>query len=166
MLLGCEDGAIGPAKNTCPKGNPGLKGDKGDMGEKGDSGTDTTARYIDFTLSWDGSKRESVSDYTLPKFDAKSEYIYIYIISEGLLYHPLPYYGAAFNTNGIAKIVDIKYYFASTGKLIVNNLEYRETGASSFRFRAIVAPMVAGAKNRVDLSYTEISEMYDLKPAQ
>lgn len=174
MLFGCEgkEGPIGPqglqgaAGPIGPKGNVGTKGDKGDKGEKGDPGTSAVARYYDFSLTWNGVQLFSTNEYTLLSFDRTKEYIIVYANSEGLIFNPLPTNGSVTNSLGQFKTVDFRNYYTATGKISISNWNYREVGASTFRFRTVVAPMIAGAKMNADLPYSDLEKMYKLLPAQ
>jgi hypothetical protein len=173
VILSCtgEDGAIGPKGDTGmpgPKGDTGAQGPKGDTGpkgEKGDPGTSSsaaTARYYDFELRWDGTKLSSVNDYTIPNFDASKQFALFYINSEGLLWHQLPYFGAVFSTSGASKFIDMKVLYTQSGRVSISDWEYRDNGATSYKFRVVVAPMVPGARLSATTPYLEVKDLYNL----
>lgn len=170
FLFACEgeqgpagpQGPIGPQGATGANGPTGPQGAQGPKGDKGDPGTSATARYYDFTLSWTGASLFSLNEYTLPKFDPLKEYVILYISSSDLLFHPMPYYGAARTTGGITEVVDMKYYYTQSGKFSVYNRDYDDIGAATFKFRAVVAPMVAGSRISSETPYEQVKEMFNL----
>ncbi|MFT7434907.1 MAG: hypothetical protein ACI8UX_000698 [Psychromonas sp.] len=147
-----------------------LEGQKGEVrpaGQTGAAGTNgamATARYFDVVYSWDGTTGMSSTKYTLPSFNPFSEYILAFVVmGDNISFKPLPIVeGAAINTSGTAKNVDMSYIYRATGSVAISERNYRDNGPQSFNIRVVVVPIIAGARISRLTSYEEVKKMYNL----
>lgn len=154
-------GAQGPAGVQGPTGPAGATGA---TGAQGPAGTSATARYYDFELEFDGLTPGAVDYYKIPKFDFNKEYCLTYVFNEALV-KPVPGYVVAKDLkNNVSEIVDMEvtYTTGTTGLVFLSDFNYKTNKDGRFKFRVIVAPLVAGARMRADVSYDVIKKMYNL----
>jgi hypothetical protein len=179
LFAACEgpagpQGAVGPVGPQGPAGANGVAGATGTAGKDGTNGKDgkdgtsATARYYDFTQTWTGSLPGSVENYYLVKpFNKANEYILVYL-KDGSFYTPLPIKGGGYESDGkTLNIVDFRFSYApltsaAEALLFVDEWNYAKNGASSYSFRVIVAPMVAGGRLSANTPYEVVKKKYNL----
>jgi hypothetical protein len=171
LFAACE-GPVGPQGNVGPvgatgatgaAGKDGANGKDGTNGANGKDGTSASARYYDFELDWTSSSPRSTTDFRIPNFKPNSEYPLVYCIASSL-YYPLPIDGATFEADGkTINIVDMKYSYGSSGLVFLSEWNYLKNGPSTYKFRVVVAPMVAAGRLAANTPYEVIKAKYGLK---
>lgn len=181
LLFACEgkegaEGPMGPQGATGaigPQGVPGVQGPAGQVGpqgpqgpkgDKGDPGTSATARYYDFTRSWtSASSAPTELGFSVKDFNPGKELIIVYCNMSDVLYAPLPVVNdAVLNTAGVAKIVELIYRYSASGLINISEWKYASNGNSAYKFRAVIIPMIPGARISPDTPYEQVKEMFNL----
>ncbi|MCP9763917.1 hypothetical protein [Lacihabitans soyangensis] len=162
-----EVGPVGPTGATGaagPAGKDGTNGKDGAAGKDGKDGTSATARYYDFELDWTGTTSTSVENYRIPNWDFNKFYAITYVFS-GSLYKPLGFVAVEDLLTKTTNVVDMQetYTNSPTGLMFVTDLRYKENGPSRYKFRVVVAPMVAGGRMAADTPYEVVKARYGLK---
>jgi hypothetical protein len=150
-----EKGDVGPIGAT---GATGPQGPQGNTGAPG-----ATARYYDYISSWTGSTSSPVSNFTIPNYKSDSEFPITYLVSSSVIFKQLPLKDeAVIKTNGTATIVDLNANYGVNGTIYFSDWRYKENGISSYKFRTVVIPMVAGGRINSRIPYEEIKKLYNL----
>jgi hypothetical protein len=160
-------GATGPQGvqgNTGATGATGAQGIQGVQGNTGaSSGTAATARYYDYVLSWTGSTSSPTTNFTIPNYKSDSELPITYVISSSVIMKQLPLKDDAVSkTNGTTTIVDLNASYGVSGTIYLSEWRYKENGISSYKFRTVLIPMVAGGRINSRIPYEEIKKLYNL----
>ncbi|RFS16922.1 collagen-like protein [Emticicia sp. C21] len=157
-------GPTGAAGATGMTGATGATGAQGATGPQGPAGVSApTARYYDYTLIWEGNIPSSKEDFKIPNFKPNSEYAITYVLGSSLI-EQLPLVNkAVFEANGTTiNIVDMSATYGSSGLTFIDEWRYKENGPSSYKFRTVIVPMVAGARLPANTPYETLKSLYNL----
>lgn len=70
--------------------------------------------------------------------------------------------GATFTANGSTiKIVDMSCSYGNSGTVFISEFNYSKNGASDYKFRTVIIPMVAGGRI-ANMSYEDLQKKYTL----
>lgn len=150
-------GVTGPTGSQGPTGSVGATGATGATGSRGATGqAGPNALYEDFTADL-----SSLGSYRPKTQIAGDEFVFVFINNDGII-APLPYKGYSYTSDGIDFIkLDCSYHYL-TYTLYIDNETVVPPGAT-FAFRLVRVKGIKNGRIRPDISYEELSKMFDLE---